>query len=438
MSSGSLRRSASEELPGAPEIAYRDGRLSIETVALDRIAEEVGTPVYCYSAAAIERQYRRFAAAFADRPAMICYSVKANANLAVIATLAAQGAGADVLSEGEYRRALAAGVPGSRIIFSGVGKSAAEIDFALAHDVHQINIESLPELQAVSAAASRRGLRVPVALRVNPDVDALTHAKISTGRKENKFGIDLARAREVWVRAAQLPGVEPVGVAVHIGSQLTALAPFETAFARIVDFVRGLRGEGFAVSRLDLGGGVGIRYRDETPPAIEDYAALVKRLTDGLELRLAFEPGRFILGNAGVLLAQVLYVKEGTARRFVIVDAAMNDLIRPALYDAWHEIVPLAAPAPGALREPADVVGPVCETSDTFAVARALPPLAAGDRVALLSAGAYGAAMSSGYNARLAVPEVLVRGTEFAVIRPRPSHEAVLAQDRMPNWLARR
>lgn len=427
-----------ETLPGAPDFAYRDGRLCAEAVPLERIAEAVGTPFYCYSAAQLERQYSRFAAAFADRPATICYAVKANANLAVIATLARLGAGADVLSEGECRRALAAGIPAERIIFSGVGKTRREIEFALASGVHQLNVESLPELDAVSAVASALGRPAPIAIRVNPDVDAHTHAKISTGRKENKFGIDLAHVPAAFRRAAALPGLRPVGLAVHIGSQLTTLAPFEAAFARIAELARALREEGFAIARLDLGGGLGIRYRDETPPAIEAYAALVKRTTDGLGMSLAFEPGRFIAGNAGGLVATVLYLKEGAARRFVILDAGMNDLIRPALYDAWHEIVPLTAPPPGAPRRPADVVGPVCETGDTFTMNRPLPPLAAGSRVAILSAGAYGAVMSSEYNTRLAVPEVMVRGTEFAVIRPRPSYEAVLAQDRLPFWLAGR
>jgi len=425
-----------DDLPGAPDFAYRGGTLHAEELPLAGIAEAVGTPFYCYSSAGLERQYRRFVAAFAASEALVCYSVKANSNLAVIATLARLGAGADVLSEGEFRRALAAGVPGERIIFSGVGKTAAEIAFALAHDVHQINIESFPELEAVSQVASAMGKSAPIGIRVNPDVDARTHAKISTGLKENKFGIDLAHAGDAYRRARELPGLRPLAIAVHIGSQLMELAPYEAAFARVVELYRALAPEGSAPSRLDLGGGLGIRYRDERPVAIEDYAALVKRLTHGLGASLAFEPGRFIVGNAGVLVARVVYVKEGMARRFVILDAAMNDLIRPALYDAWHEIVPITAPAPNAARMPVDVVGPVCETADTFAVARPLPPLFAGDRVALLSAGAYGAAMRSEYNTRLAVPEVLVRGSEFAVIRPRPSYEAVLAQDRMPSWLA--
>jgi diaminopimelate decarboxylase len=428
----------SEPAPGAPDFAYRDGALHCEEVPLARIAEAVGTPVYCYSAAQIERQYRRFAAAFADRSAAICYSVKANSNLAVIATLAQLGAGADVVSEGEFRRALAAGIPGGRIVFSGIGKSAAELDFALANDVHQINVESLPELDLLQQVAARVGRVAAVAIRVNPDVDARTHAKIATGRKEDKFGIDLAHAADAVRRAAAAPNLKPVGLAVHIGSQLTELAPFEAAFARLAELVRTLRAEGIGLERLDLGGGLGIRYRDESPPALEAYAALVKRLTDNLGVSLAFEPGRAIVGNAGVLLSRVLYVKEGVTRRFVVIDAAMNDLIRPALYDAWHEIRPVLAPAPGAALAPADLVGPVCETGDSFAAGRPLPPLAQGELIALLSAGAYGAAMSSEYNTRLLVPEVLVRGGEFAVIRGRPSYDSVLAQDRLPGWLAGR
>jgi diaminopimelate decarboxylase len=427
-----------EPAPGAPEFAYRDAVLHAEDVSLAAIAAAVGTPLYCYSAGHIERRYRRFAAAFADRPTLVCYSVKANSNLAVIATLARLGAGADVVSEGEFRRALAAGIPGDRIVFSGIGKTAAEIAFALAHEVRQINVESVSELELVSRIAAAAGRTAPIAVRVNPDIEAPTHAKIATGSKENKFGIDLAHAAEALRRAAALPGLAPVGLAVHIGSQLTTLAPFAAAFERVVALHRALRAEGLALARLDLGGGIGIRYRDETPPPIEDYAALVKNLTDGLGVSLAFEPGRAIVGNAGVLLARVLHVKEGVTRRFVVLDAAMNDLIRPALYGAWHEVRPVAAAAPGAPTLPADLVGPVCETGDSFATGRALPPLGPGDLVALMSAGAYGAVMSSGYNTRLPVPEVLVRGGEFSVIRERPDYAAVLSQDRLPSWLTER
>jgi diaminopimelate decarboxylase len=421
--------------PWAPEIAYRGGALSIEAIPLALIADEVGTPCYVYSAAQIARRYREFAGGFGDIRPSICYSVKANPNLAVIALLGKLGAGADVVSEGEFRRALAAGIPGNRIIFSGVGKTESELEFALAHDVHQINVESYPELEALSAIAQRMGRTAPIAIRINPDVDARTHAKITTGKKENKFGIDLAHARAAYKRARSLPGLLPVGIAVHIGSQLTSLRPFEAAFRRIAELYRQLRADGVPLERLDLGGGLGIRYRDEEPPAIADYGAAVTRIFGNLGAALSFEPGRAIVGNAGVLLAKVVFVKQGVSHRFVILDAAMNDLIRPALYEAWHDILPLKAPASRRGMKEADVVGPVCETGDTFAAKRRLPPLSAGDRVALMSAGAYGASMSSGYNTRLPAPEVLVNGGQFAVIRPRPSYQAVLGEDRIPPWL---
>jgi len=430
--------SEAEPAPGSPDFAYRGGELHAEDVPLARIAAAVGTPFYCYSSAALERRYRRFTAAFADRRADVFYSVKANSNVAVIRTLARLGAGADVVSEGEFRRALAAGIPGSRIVFSGVGKTEAELSFALAHDVHQVNVESEFELSMVSNVATRLGKTTPVAIRVNPDVDARTHAKIATGKKENKFGIDLTHAAGAVRRAAQLPGLSPAGIAVHIGSQLTELAPFELAFQRVAGLMRALRDEGFTLPRLDLGGGLGIRYRQEAPPAIEDYAAMVRRVTHGLDLDLAFEPGRWIVGNAGVLVARVLHAKDGVTRRFVVVDAAMNDLIRPGLYDAWHEIVPVLAAEADAASQPVDVVGPICETGDSFAAQRLLPALVSGDLVALLSVGAYGAVMSSSYNTRPLVPEVLVRGDAFAVIRARPSYEEILSQDRMPEWLAER
>jgi diaminopimelate decarboxylase len=420
------------------DFSYRGGALCVEDVPLARVADAVGTPLYCYSSAHIERQYHAFATAFGDRDATIFYSVKANSSRAVIASIARLGAGADVVSEGEFRRALAAGIPGDRIVFSGIGKTKAELSFALAQGVRQINVESLPEIELLSRVACEAGREAPIAIRVNPDVDAKTHAKITTGLAENKFGIDARHALEAFRRARDLPGLRPHGLAVHIGSQLTDLAPFEAAFARAIDLFRAVRAEGIALKRLDLGGGLGIRYRDEHPPAIEAYSALVKRLTDGLGASLAFEPGRLIVGNAGVLVTRVIYVKEGASRRFIIVDAAMNDLIRPALYDAWHDVTPLKAPAPGAPYEAADLVGPVCETGDSFALARPLPPLAAGDLVAINSAGAYGAVMSSGYNTRLPIPEVLARGDQFAVVRQRPSYEQILAEERLPPWLAER
>jgi diaminopimelate decarboxylase len=405
-------------------------------VPVARIAAAVGTPFYCYSSAAIAGAYRGFAEAFAGDKAVVHYAVKANSNQAVIRLLARLGAGADVVSEGELRRALAAGVPASRIVFSGIGKTEAELAFALERRISQVNIESVGELELLSRVAQRLGVTATVALRVNPDVDAHTHAKISTGKKENKFGIDLAHAADAYRLAARLPGLKPVGLAVHIGSQITDLAPYEAAFRRMVELALALRAEGLAVDRLDLGGGLGLRYRAETPPSISDYAALVHRLTHNLGFELAFEPGRAIVGNAGILVCRVLYVKTGATRRFVVQDAAMNDLVRPSLYDAWHEIVPVREPAPDAARDPADVVGPVCETGDTFAVARPLPPVAPGDLLAILSAGAYGAVMSSSYNTRLLVPEVLVNGEDFAVIRPRPSYDDVLGQDRIPAWLS--
>ena len=426
----------SEPRLAAPGFAYRAGELHAEDVPLARIAAAVGTPVYCYSAGAIGGAYQRFAAALAGDNVAIHYALKANSNQAVVRLLAKLGAGADVVSEGELRRALAAGVPAKHIVFSGVGKTKDELRFALSQEICQINVESLPELELLSAVARETGRTVEIALRVNPDVDARTHAKISTGKKENKFGIDIAHAAEAYRRAAGLPGLRPVGLAVHIGSQLTDLAPFEAAFQRLIDLALELRGSGLAVERLDLGGGLGVRYRAESPPAVEDYAALVRRLTHNLGFRLSFEPGRALVANAGLLLSRVIYVKPGLTRRFVIQDAAMNDLIRPSLYEAWHEIVPVREPAPGASREPADIVGPICESGDMLALGRPLPPVEAGDLLAILSAGAYGAVMSSSYNTRLLAPEVLVQGEEFAVIRPRPSYEELLGQDRIPAWLA--
>jgi diaminopimelate decarboxylase len=350
--------------------------------------------------------------------------------------LAKLGAGADVVSEGELRQALAAGVPPERIVFSGIGKTESELAFALARGIFQINVESVGELDLLSRVAARAGVTAKIALRVNPDVDARTHAKISTGRKENKFGIDLAHAGAAYERAARLKGVKPVGLAVHIGSQLTTLAPFKTAFDRLVKLALELRRAGHAVERLDFGGGLGIRYRAETPPPISAYAALVRRSVGKHGFAIALEPGRSIVGNAGVLVTRVLYLKEGATRRFAVVDAAMNDLIRPALYDAWHEIAPVKAAKPGARRAPLDVVGPVCETGDTFALARRLPPVVGGELLAIMSAGAYGAVMSSGYNSRRLVPEVLVNGHEFAVIRPRQTFDELLARDRWPDWLS--
>ncbi len=415
--------------------AYRDGELYAEGVPVARIAAAVGTPFYLYSAGSLTARYRRFADALAAERPLICFAVKANSNLAVLRLLGGLGAGADVVSEGELRRALASGIPPDRIIFSGVGKTGPELDAALAAGIRQINVESIPELRRLSEAATARGAAARIAIRVNPDVDALTHAKISTGKKENKFGIDIDEAGGAYELAGELPGIEPVGLALHIGSQLVDLAPFRRAFERVAELVIELRGRGHTVRRLDLGGGIGIRYHAETPPEPSAYAALVREVFGSLDLDLAFEPGRVLCGPAGLMVARVVYVKEGSSRRFVILDAAMNDLIRPALYDSWHDIVPVRLPATGAVLATCDVVGPVCETGDTFATERELPPMAENDLVALTNAGAYGAVMSSTYNSRLLVPEILVAAGRFAVVRPRPSYEAMLALDAVPDWL---
>lgn len=415
--------------------AYRDGILHAEDVALTAIAETVGTPFYCYSSAALRANWAAFAGAFAGQDVGVCYAVKANSNLAVIRTFAEQGAGADVVSEGEMRRALAAGVPPERIVFSGIGKTRAEMHAALSAGIFQLNVESIPELEALSEVATAMGVTANIAFRVNPDVDAKTHAKISTGKKENKFGIDYDHARAVYARAAALPGVKPVGVAVHIGSQLTDLAPFRAAFLRVADLLHALRDDGHDIRRLDLGGGLGIRYKDEALPSPADYAAMVTSITGNLGCHVTLEPGRTLVGNAGVLVARTIYVKQGLHRQFLIVDAAMNDLIRPALYDSYHTIRPVAEAAPGVTTVPMDVVGPVCESGDTFALQRPLPPMAAGDLVVFDSAGAYGAVMASGYNTRPLVPEVMVNGADYAVIRPRPRIEDILAAERMPGWL---
>ena len=418
----------------------RSGKLACEGVALATIAEAVGTPVYVYSQGAMEEAYRslqkNFAAAKPKHGFEICYAIKANPNLAVIETFARLGAGADVVSEGELRRALAAGVPAQRIVFSGVGKSPSEIAFALKAHIGQINVESAPELDAIAEVARRMKRVATVVLRVNPDVDAKTHAKITTGKKENKFGIDFDEARTLYARAVKNPHLKPVGLACHIGSQITTLGPFNAAFKRVGTLVADLRKRGFTVEKLDLGGGLGIRYKDETPPDPAAYARLVADVAAKLDVKVVIEPGRFLVGNAGALITEVLYIKTSRSSRFVIVDAAMNDLRRPALYDAWHEIVPVSAPKRRNFI--ADVVGPVCETTDIFARRRKLPVLASKDLVAVLSAGAYGAAMSSDYNSRPLVPEVMVKGRQFAVIRPRQSVEDMLSRDAFPPWFKRR
>jgi diaminopimelate decarboxylase len=418
--------------------AYRDGALHAEDAPLSAIAAAVGTPFYVYAAATLERHYRVFDEALAGMPHAVCFAVKACGNLAVLRVLARLGAGMDVVSGGELARALAAGVPGARVVFSGVGKTADEMREALAAGVGQFNVESEPELLALDAVARAMGLRAPVALRVNPDVDPKTHAKIATGKSETKFGVPIARAPEVYALAATLPGIEIVGVDVHIGSQLTELAPFEAAFARVAELTRALRAEGHAIRRIDLGGGLGIPYvrSNEAPPLPFDYGAVVRRTVGDLGAEIVIEPGRLIVGNAGLLVTKVIYRKRGEGREFLIVDAAMNDLIRPAMYDAWHDIVAVEEPAADAPLSPVDVVGPVCETGDIFARGRMLPAVGPGDLVAFRSAGAYGAVMASEYNARPLIPEVLVSGSRFDVVRPRPTYAEMLARERIPDWLA--
>lgn len=416
---------------------YRDGRLHAETVPLADIAAAVGTPVYVYSAATLTRHFQVFDEALAGLDHLICYAMKANSNLAVLRLMARLGAGMDVVSGGEYRRAKAAGVLGERIVFSGVGKTREEMRLALEGGIRQFNVESEPELRALDAVARGLGLRAPIALRVNPDVDARTHAKIATGKAENKFGIPLDRARAVYAEAAGMAGIEVVGIDVHIGSQLTELAPFEAAFRKLAELTAVLRADGHAIRRLDLGGGLGIPYRrsNAAPPLPFDYGALIRRTLGHLGCEIEIEPGRLIVGNAGVLLSRVIWRKTGAGRDFLIVDAAMNDLIRPAMYEAWHDIVPVVEPAAGAALARVDVVGPVCETGDTFAVERPLPWLDAGDLVAFRSAGAYGAVMASEYNSRPLVPEVLVSGDHFAVVRARPSFDEILNRDTIPDWI---
>jgi len=416
---------------------YKDGMLSAEDVALDHLAEQVGTPFYCYSSATLERHYRIFTQAL-PKDSLVAFSVKANGNLAVLKTLGKLGAGADVVSGGELKKARAAGIPADRIVFSGVGKTTDEMGLALSEGIFQFNVESEPELEALNALALSMGKRAPVTLRINPDVDAKTHAKITTGTSETKFGIPFAHAREAYALAARLKGIEIVGIDVHIGSQITDLEPFEAAFRRVAELAVTLRGDGHAITRLDLGGGLGVPYIEDNqpPPDPAAYGAMVTRVTKDLNCRLMFEPGRLIAANAGLLVTRVIYVKRGDAKTFLIVDAGMNDLIRPALYDSHHEIVPLREPVPGVDRIKYDVVGPVCETSDLFAAARPLPELKSGDLVAIQSAGAYGAVMASSYNARPPAAEVLVRGSEWAIVRSRLTHEQLIAQDHIPDWLA--
>jgi diaminopimelate decarboxylase len=417
--------------------AYRNGVLHAEAVNLASLAQAVGTPFYCYSTATLERHYRVFAGAFADVPSLVCYAVKANSNQAVIATLAKLGAGADVVSGGELKRALAAGVPPDKIMFSGIGKTAAELALGLDENILCVNVESEPELELLSAIAVGKGGTVNISVRVNPDVDAKTHAKIATGRAEDKFGIPISAARAVYAKAAKLPGLRVAGVDMHIGSQITELSPFGDAFALLSDFVRMLRADGHTISHIDLGGGLGIPYREdnEPPPDPSAYAEVVKRATRGLDCKLIFEPGRLIVGNAGILVTRVLYLKRGEAKTFVIVDAAMNDLIRPTLYDAHHEMQPVTESAPGARRIKADVVGPVCESGDFLALGRDMAEPRPGDLLAVMTAGAYGAVQAGTYNTRPLIPEVLVRDGEWALVRPRLDADQLIGLDKLPPWL---
>jgi diaminopimelate decarboxylase len=416
---------------------YRDGTLHAEDVPLPEIAEAVGTPFYVYSTATLTRHYQLFKDALDGVPNMVCYAMKANSNQAVLKVLADLGAGMDVVSGGEYARAKAAGVPGDRIVFSGVGKTREEIRAALSGGIRQFNIESEPEMLAISQVATSLGVTAPVTIRVNPDVDARTHEKIATGKSENKFGIPIARAREVYALAASLPGLEVIGIDVHIGSQLVELEPFEQAYKKVAELTRTLRADGHDIRRLDLGGGLGIPYTrsNEAPPLPLDYGALIKRSVEGLDVEVEIEPGRLIAGNAGLLVSSVIYLKEGEGRNFLILDAAMNDLVRPSMYSAHHDIDPVIEPAPGTERAAFDIVGPVCESGDTFAKGRESTPLAAGDLVAFRSAGAYGAVMASEYNTRPLIPEVLVKGDQFAVIRPRPTFDEMINRDIVPEWL---
>ena len=417
--------------------AYRDGILHAEQVDLIALAESVGTPFYCYSTATLERHYKVFAGAFADVDALVCYALKANSNQAVIATLAKLGAGADVVSEGELLRARAAGIAPDKIMFSGVGKSARELALAIEEGILCVNVESEAELELLASIAAAKGRTVAISIRVNPDIDPRTHAKIATGKAENKFGIPISGARDVYARAAKLKGVRVTGVDMQIGSQIIELDPFGDAFALIADFVRALRADGHTISHVDLGGGLGIPYYDDNapPPDPDAYAAIVKRATAGLGCKLIFEPGRLIVGNAGILVTRVLYVKRGEAKTFIIVDAGMNDLIRPTLYEAHHEIWPVRQGEVGAPRIMADVVGPVCESGDFLALDRSMPEPRPGELIAVMTAGAYGAVQAGTYNTRALIPEVLVAADKWALVRPRVPADALIALDKLPPWL---
>ncbi len=416
---------------------YKDGVLHAEDVSIARLAIEVGTPFYCYSTATLERHYRVLGDAFAGLDALICFAVKANSNQAVLATMARLGAGMDVVSEGELRRARAAGVSADRIIFAGVGKTREEMAYAIAEGIHGFNVESEPELQQLSEVAVALGTRARIAIRVNPDVDAKTHAKISTGKSENKFGIPYRDARRLYAKASVLPGITVAGIHMHIGSQITDLSPFRDAFRLMRELALDLRRDGHTLSHLDIGGGLGVPYRGTTdvPPSPAEYASVVRDMLGDLGLKIVLEPGRMIVGNAGILVARVIYTKEGVDKTFTIVDAAMNDLIRPTLYEAHHDIWPVAEAKDDNPPVAQDIVGPVCETGDYLALDRPLPMFSPGDLIAVMTAGAYGAAMSSTYNSRLLIPEVLVNGSDFAVVRPRPTYDDLISLDRLPGWL---
>ncbi|MEY8835404.1 diaminopimelate decarboxylase [Phaeobacter italicus] len=416
---------------------YRDGALFAEDVPVAEIAAAVGTPFYVYSTATLLRHFQLFDDALAGMDHLVCYAMKAASNQAILKTLARAGAGMDVVSQGEYLRAKAAGVPGDKIVFSGVGKTAEEIRTALSGGIRQFNVESEPEMEVINAVALDLGVVAPITVRVNPDVDAKTHAKIATGKSENKFGIPIAKAREVYAHAATLKGLDVIGIDVHIGSQLTELEPFRLAYQKVAELTETLRADGHDIRRLDLGGGLGIPYTrsNEAPPLPVEYGQLIKDTLGHLNVEIEIEPGRLIAGNAGLMVSKVIYVKEGEGRDFLILDGAMNDLIRPAMYEAHHDIVPVIEPEPGLEPRPYDIVGPVCETGDTFAKARLMPPLSANDLVAFRSAGAYGAVMASEYNSRPLIPEVLVHGDQFAVIRRRPDFDEMINRDTIPEWL---
>lgn len=421
----------------ADHFLYKNGVLHAEDVSIPALAKEVGTPFYCYSSATLERHYQVFTTPLDGVDHKVCFAVKSNSNLAVLKTLASCGAGADVVSEGEIRRALAAGIVPGNIVFSGVGKTRQEMRYALEHKIFQFNVESEPELLALNEAATSMGTQAPIALRVNPDVDAKTNAKISTGKKENKFGIDIALAPELYAKAATLPGIRVQGVSVHIGSQLTSTKPFAEAFAKVRELVNALRAAGHAITTIDVGGGLGVPYaRSETPPPLPaDYAQVVRDSFTDMGCTLVFEPGRLLVGNAGILVTEVIYLKPTQTRTFVIVDVAMNDLLRPSLYNAHHDIIPVREATPRTPEVPVDIVGPVCETGDTFAQLRPLPLPETGDLLAFRTAGAYGAVMSSTYNSRLLIPEVMVNGTDYAVVRARQDYDTLLGLDSIPGWL---